>query len=137
MLRLRPHLGVTILLTAAAISCGVSLTQAVQLRSDYRYADVVAVYEERRLNDLRPLLPPFTKVEYVKDNPLKSERFAPTGYLTQYFLAPAVVVIDGGPQTWVLVDGRPGAEPAVEATRRLVLVHDAGNGVRLFRVEEP
>jgi hypothetical protein len=137
MRRFRPVLGITLLLTAAAIWCVVALTQAVLVRSDYRYADVVANYEEHRLSDVRPLLPPFTKVEYVNDSPLDTGQFAPTGYLTQYFLAPALITIDNGPQTWVLIDGRPDEEPVLDPKRRLVLKHDAGNGVRLYCIEEP
>jgi hypothetical protein len=136
MLRVRSILGLVVLLGAAAISCAVSLTEAVQLRPDYRYADVAADYEQQRLHDVRPLLPPFTKVEFVNANPFPG-RTPPTGYLTQYYLAPAIVVIDGGPQVYVLVDGRPDVEPTLDVTRRLVLVHDAGNGVRLYRGEEP
>src|SRR5260370_34734370 len=130
MLRLRPLFGVTLLLTASAISCVVSVTHALQLPADYRNADVLADYEQRRLNALRRLLPAFTTVEYVDDHPLRGDGIWPTGYTTQYSLAPVIVVIDGGPQALVLVDGRPDVKPVLDAKRRLILVHDAGNGVR-------
>lgn len=136
MPRIRSILGLVVLLGAAAISCAVSLIEAVQLHPDYRYADVAAEYEQQRLHTVRPLLPPFTKVEYIYEQPYPG-RIPPTGYLTQYYLAPVIIVIDGGPQAYVLVDGRPNVEPTFDGTRRLVLVHDAGNGVRLYRGEEP
>jgi hypothetical protein len=137
MRHLRAILGITLLLIVAVISSAVSLTRAVQLGPDYRYADMVTDYEGRRLNDIRPLLPSFTTISYLNEQPYPDDPAAPSYYLAQYFLAPTIVVIDGSTQGRVLVDGQPDREPAVLSRRRLVLEYDAGNGVRLYRVEEP
>jgi hypothetical protein len=115
----------------------VSLTQAIQLGPEYRYADVIEDYDRQRLNEVRPRLPPFQAVEYVDDHPPGSDRHAPTGYAAQYAVAPAVVVIGQGRQTRLLVNGRPDVPPALDPDRRAVLEYDAGNGVRLYRAEGP
>jgi hypothetical protein len=136
MIRQRPTLGVAVLLVAALISCVFSLVQALFLGPDYRDADILADYDEQRLNEVRPLLSPFTAIEYHDDDP-DGKRIGQTDYLTQYVLCPAVIVIDGPPQTRLLIDGRPHAEPVLDGQRRWTLERDAGNGVRLYRIEEP
>jgi hypothetical protein len=134
---LRPLLGVTALLAAAVCAGAVSLTQALRLGPEYRYADVIEDYDRQRLNEVRPRLPPFQAVEYVDDHPPGADRAAPTGYATQYAVAPAVVVIGQGRQERFLLDGRPDVPPDLEPDRRAVLEYDAGNGVRLYRAEGP
>jgi hypothetical protein len=135
MSRLRLILGVGSLLTAAAAACAFSLVQSFSLGPDYRHADVLAEYH-LRMGEIRPRLSAFSRIEYIEDRPPAGERFGHCGYVTQYVLCPAVVVIDGGPQARVLVDGRE-AEPAIAARRGLILEWDACNGVRLYRAEGP
>jgi hypothetical protein len=134
---LRPLLGVTALLAAAACAGGVSLTQALRLGPEYRYADVIEDYDRQRFKEVRPRLPPFQAVEYVDDHPPGADRHAPTSYATQYAVAPAIVVIGQEQQKRLLVDGRPDVPPDLGPDRRAVLEYDAGNGVRLYRAEGP
>jgi len=135
MRRVRPTLGVLSLLTAAVLSSVVSVAQALRLGPDYRHADVIAEYEERRLNEVRPLLEPYHSVEYRAKDPPGAAGALQTGYLTQYVVVPAIVV-EGTKRPWLLLDGRPESGPP-DDPRRLVLEHDAGNGVRLYRAEGP
>jgi hypothetical protein len=135
MFRPRPTLGVAVVLIAAAVTCASSLGQLLYLGPDYRHADVLADYDGRRFNALRPLLTAGSTVEYVEDLPPGSVQDFGYGYATQYALCPAVVVLNRKPQAQILLNGRPDSEPA--DLGRLVLELDAGNGVRLYRAGEP
>jgi hypothetical protein len=135
MRRARPTLGVRLLLTAALIVSAASLVQALRLGPRYRHADVIAEYDEHRMNEVRALLAPYGSVEYRIDDPPGVPGALASGYLTQYVVVPAVVV-ERTQRPRLLLDGRPDSAPPNDP-RPLILEHDAGNGVRLYRAEGP
>jgi hypothetical protein len=98
---------------------------------DQRDAAIVADYDTRRYAGLAEELPPGGVVGYVTNDPQAIRAY----YLTQYVLAPCVVVWGDEPDL-VLVDDRPDGErrSAVVGGR---LRRELGNGVRLYVREGP
>jgi hypothetical protein len=126
----RARVGVALLIAVACLSSVGRLVEAIRNTDpQYRWTARVADYSAERYAGLEDVLPPRVVVGFVDggacDNPVQAY------YLTQYALAPRVVVQDDGPP-WVLVDGRPD-RPLRELPGSVVLVRDLGNGVRLFR----
>ncbi len=97
-----------------------------------RWAKRVDYFDRERYAGLDEVLPPHGVVGYLDDggcdNPVQGY------YLTQYVLAPRVLVEDAA-RHLLLVNGRPDRPPALPAD--LVLVRDLGNGVRVYRRGAP
>jgi len=123
------------LMVCACLSSGWQLGRvAVTAKPQERHPEIVAEYDERRFVGLAGALEAGEIVGYVADEP-DSATATRSYYLTQYVLAPCVLVEDDR-RPLVLVDGRP--ERAVRPPRTGGrLLRDWGNGVRLFGREEP
>jgi hypothetical protein len=134
--RFRAILGLIFLLPAAIICAYVTRVQTEthpneSPESVARCADA----DTSRFASVKPFLPREGLVGYREDPPAPS-RFGVDYRFAQYVLTPVELNQDAtGP--FILVNGQPDRMPEVESEGRpVVLVHDAGNGVRLFRIEE-
>jgi hypothetical protein len=131
--RLRALLGLALLLGATAYVCATALWQAASAPPDSE-ADHEQ-YDRERFASVKPLLPRAGVIGYRDDHTADS----PGGTVlrfSQYVLAPVLLREDAdGPL--VLVNGSPGAAPPEVGGGGLRLLHDAGNGVRLFGAGEP
>ena len=89
---------------------------------------------ERRFDELRKALPGRGVVGYVSD---ETDEFEKTEnyYLTQYVLAP-LVVVRGADRPWVVGNFGHGGQSAAAAGARLTPVKDFGDGVVLFGQEK-
>jgi hypothetical protein len=117
------------LLVATAVLSGVRLAVRVAaLALDWQRPDEVTGYEER-FHALRRLLPPHGVVGYLSDRHDAVKEF----YLTQYALAPVIVVRDARAPLVVGNFFDPEAAAALAAAHRLTPVRDFGEGVVLFR----
>jgi len=126
----RPRLALVVLLGfGVAVAVGGAVRCGLLLRQDN--PEPFADYDGPRYDAVRPVLAPGATVGYVEDRPPGERSHY---YLTQYGLAPAVVV-EGPDAPLVLVNGRAEEEPAAARARGWRLLRDAGNGVRLYRVE--
>lgn len=105
--------------------------------SDFARKDAISLYE-RRFEGLKGVLPPRGVVGYVSDHQARDIRFdAGSGdfYLTQYALAPLIVVYSLEP-TFIVGNFRRSTPTAdFLRSRNLILLKDFGNGVMLFRNE--
>jgi hypothetical protein len=127
--------GMNLLIVCACLSAAWQLGCIALTRNHAeQWSDLVVGYDEQRFAGVAALLPPGGVVGYVEDDPPDSA-MTQHYYLTQYVLAPCVLVNDSR-RAVVLVDGRPEAEvrPPMAGGRML---RDLGNGVRLFGHEEP
>ena len=106
---------------------------------DFPRRDRISQYE-RRFEGLKKILPTHGVVGYLSHRQAQDIRFdAGTAefYLTQYALAPLIVI--HSPER-DLVIGNFGAfrvDPEIFKDRDLTLIKDFGNGVMLFRRETP
>jgi hypothetical protein len=134
--RFRAFLGLILLLSAAILCAYVTRvqTESHPHESDESVARC-ADTDTSRFASVKPFLPPEGLVGYREDPPAAS-RFGVDYRFAQYVLTPVELNQDAtGP--FILVNGQPDRMPEVESEGRpVVLVHDAGNGVRLFRIEE-
>ena len=124
--------GLALLLGAAVLSSAWALWRAVSDPPDPEAAAELDDYDRQRFESVKPLLPRSGVIGYREDGPPRSGRIGHVFRFTQYALTP--VVLSGGADVpLVLVNGRPEAVPRPQAGGRpLTLLHDAGNGVRLF-----
>jgi hypothetical protein len=133
--RLRALLGLALLLGATAYACATALWQAASTPPDPEAEAEHNQYDRERFASVKPLLPRAGVIGYRDEHSADS----PGGTVlrfSQYVLAPVVLREDvDGPL--VLVNGSPGAAPPEVNGGRLRLLHDAGNGVRLFGAGGP
>lgn len=124
-----------LLLTGMALAWGVGLyRQSAALGFRFQDLEDAPVYEER-LGRLREMLPRHATVGYVDDFPAGPLDTPGKFLLTQYVLAP-VLVVPGPHQPLVIRNmHRPQNQPLTAAERRWTLVEDLGNGVHLYRTE--
>jgi hypothetical protein len=131
----RQRLGLAVLLAFAVVSAG---ARAALSWGDWRTGDegtrLLRAYDTERYEAVRAALPPGGEVGYVEDEPGGEGDDVERHFLTQYALAPAVVV-EGPEAPLVLVNGRPEREPDAARSGGWRLLVDAGNGVRLYRRE--
>jgi hypothetical protein len=131
----RPRAGMILLVVCACVSASWQLGRvAVTPAPAERYPEAVAYYDEQRFAELAGALPPGGVVGYIEDE-LRDAAMPQHYYLAQYVLAPCVLVEDSQ-RPRVLVNGRPerAVRPPMAGGR---LLHDPGNGVRLFGREGP
>jgi hypothetical protein len=134
--RIRALLGLALLLGATACACAAALWQAASAPPAPGAEAEPEMYDGERFASVKPLLPRAGVIGYRDDHTADS----PGGMVlrfSQYVLAPVVLREDAdGPL--VLVNGRPGAAALPEESgARRRLLHDAGNGVRLYGAGEP
>jgi hypothetical protein len=135
-MRSRPLLGLALLLSAALSSAGFTLWRVIWHPPDSEPAAAQVFYDRERFASVKPLLPASGVIGYREDDPPGSPTWQ-TIHFAQYVLAP-VVLSEEADGPFVLVNGRPEelVTPQVKG-RPLLLLHDAGNGVRLFGTGEP
>lgn len=92
---------------------------------------------EKRFEKIRPLLPSHGVVGYLGDERDDEHESGRSFYLTQYALAPTIVIRSTSAD-FVVVNLRDAAESVVPAAMEgWVLLRDCSNGVRLYRREAP
>jgi hypothetical protein len=122
-----------LLLAAASLSATWRLADAVRAHApEVRWAERVDHYDRARYAGLGDALPAHGVFGYLDDG--GCDNAVQGYYLTQYALAPRLLVEDASPPL-LLVDGRPDQPPALP--EGLTLVRDLGNGVRVYRRGAP
>jgi fermentation-respiration switch protein FrsA (DUF1100 family) len=119
---------VVLLVSLATLSGLRFLVDIAMLARDTHGPDDVTLYEHR-FDVLRPMLPRQGTVGYVTDRPEAAREF----FLTQYALAPLIVVAHARAPLVIGNFFDPDAGPAVAAAHGLALLRDFGDGVALFR----
>ena len=88
---------------------------------------------ENRFAEFQKTIRPHTVLGYLSDNPLNDPSSQSEFNLTQYTLAPAIVKPSADEHLVVINYHSKAPDPAVLSARRLVPIHDYGNGVLLCR----
>jgi len=133
MAPVRVRIGVLTVIVFALLSSGLALRHALDPPPWAIGESAISRYEARfRL--VRSALPPEGMVGYVSEFPISpyDMNFAHGFYLTEYVLAPMVVVPSTAPAL-VIGNFRSGGAERSAAYPTLVLVRDFGEGVLLFR----
>jgi len=130
--------GVVLLILFALLSNLHWLLQAA-FDPDFPRSDRISQYE-RRFEGLKKILPTHGVVGYLSHRQAQDIRFdAGTAefYLTQYALAPLIVI--HSPERDLVIGnfGASRVDPAIFKDRDLTLIRDFGNGVMLFRHKTP
>lgn len=131
----RARTGVAGLIVCAASLAAGQLVRTILTRGPNEHeAALVTAYDTRRYAGVADLLPPGEVVGYVTNDPESAEATR-AYYLTEYVLAPCIIVQGEGPRL-VLVDDRAEGEgrPVAVGGR---LLRDGGDGVRLYVREGP
>jgi len=123
----RVRAAVLLLVSTALVSGGRFLVDVAALAWEARGPDEVTLYE-RRFAALRAMAPRTGVVGYLSDRPDTPREF----FLTQYALAPLIVVAHARAPLVVGNFFEPDAAPALAAARGLTLLHDFGGGVALL-----
>ena len=118
---------------------------AVALASSFwLLLDLISVYSkntsfgvagfENRFTEFRKTIKPHTELGYLSDNPPNEPSNQSEFNLTQYTLAPAIVLPSSDEPLVVMNyhSGNP-PDPVMLRARHLVPIHDYGNGVLLCR----
>jgi hypothetical protein len=122
-----------LVLGAAASSLGL-LAQGLRAPLPALGRDEVSLYE-KRFEELRRVLPRRGSVGYLADREADDIRFDPSAvdyYLTQYALAPVVVLYSQQPELVVGNFRDPSSLPDVVRRKGLVVRKDFGDGVLLL-----
>jgi hypothetical protein len=118
----------------ALASSSAYLVQAVQLGPDYRSNDEISYYEGLRLTAACQTLRPWERVGFLEDQYLAGERLWKY-YVSQYVLAPAVLINDDPTRPMVLVNFRdPNKRIQPPTGIHYELLKECGGGVWLYRV---
>ncbi|MCS6852159.1 MAG: hypothetical protein NZ700_13435 [Gemmataceae bacterium] len=135
--QLRTTLGVTLLAAFILFSATKVLLRSAAFGPRHFFSvplEAIQHYEHERFAGLR--LPAGEVIGYI-DNFAGQPPDPGSFYLTQYVLAPRILVA-GSSCRWVLGNFRdPAVQPPEELRHRFALVQDLGNGVKCYRVEEP
>ena len=130
--------GVVLLILFALLSNLHWLLQAA-FDPDFPRSDRISQYE-RRFEGLKKILPPHGVVGYLTHRQAQDMRFdAGTAefYLTQYALAPLIVIYSSEREFVIGNFGASRVDPEIFKDRDLTLIRDFGNGVMLFRHKTP
>lgn len=127
----------TTLLILFAITTNVHLLyKTLSHGLDIGMADPISRFE-KRFEKIKPLLPSHGVVGYLGDERDDEHESGRSFYLTQYALAPTIVLRTTNAD-FVVVNLRDDAESAVPAAMDgWVLLRDCFNGVRLYRRKAP
>jgi hypothetical protein len=122
-------------LALAALALASSCWWLLDLVGDYtRNAGTFGVEAfDNRFTNLRNTVTPNTVFGYISDNPERTQVNQAEYYLTQYALAPAVVIESPNAQLVVANTHTPTPNVAALKSNNLALIQDFGNGVLLCR----
>ena len=97
--------------------------------------DPITKYE-KRFSDLKAYVPNHSVVGYISDYDEKSEKYGQAFNMTQYVLAPVILV--RGIKHKFIIGNFQGAQPNIKAyeSQNIALVRDFGNGAVLFKRRE-
>ncbi len=130
--------GIVLLILFALLSNLHWLLQAA-FDPDFPRSDRISQYE-KRFEGLKKILPTHGVVGYLSDRQAQDIRFdngTVEFYLTQYALAP-LIVIYSSEREFVIGNFRAsGVAPEIFTDNNLMQLRDFGNGVMLFRHETP
>jgi hypothetical protein len=88
------------------------------------------------LAPVRPLLPRHGRIGFIADPAADPGTQVRQYYLSQYVLAPLVVVVEETNPPCILAIWEPGLKPdQTLAGRRKLLIHDTERGVALWKAE--
>jgi hypothetical protein len=108
------------------------LTDAHRRLRNHKGEDHISLYENR-FAQLRQVLKSGTVMGYFTDQAPESRDYVKNFYLTQYALAP-VIIIQETQRQWVVGNfSKSTATPAVAPHKSLYLWKDFGNGIALFQ----
>lgn len=124
---LRVHVAVGLLVSLALLSGLRFLVQIAALARGAGGPDEVSLYDQR-FAPVRRALPRLGTVGYLSDRPDADREF----FMTQYALAPVVVVADTRAPLVVGNFFDPDLALGLAAERRLALLQDFGAGVALY-----
>jgi len=132
LMRLRVYLAVGLLLVPALRHSAVVLSRANALDPAFRATALVQAYDGPRFDQLRQILKQTPRIGFIDDPAQAPGEHVHRYYLTQYALAP-VIVLDDPMLPDVLVNSSdPTLIPQPRAGIHYELVADAGGGVRLY-----
>jgi hypothetical protein len=127
----RHILAVAILLSIAVLSVAGQLLNLVQQSSIPGVSEQIPAFLAR-FNELRKELPARDEIGYINDAAPDATIRQEEYYLTQYALAPAMIV-DSPDKALVVANFHQPADQALLKARRLTVVRDFGTGVLLLR----
>jgi hypothetical protein len=122
---------VAVLLSVSVLSVAALLLNLIQQSSVPGAADQIPNFLAR-YNELHKELPAHGEVGYLNDATPDATIRQEEYYLTQYALAP-VVVVDGSAQDLVVANFHQAPNQALLSSRRLTVKHDFGAGVLLLQ----
>ncbi len=130
---IRVRIGVLSIVVFALVSSGLALRRTLDPPPGAAAHDEISRYEAR-FRPLRSALPPEGVVGYLAgprrlDRPFDDLK---DFYLTQYALAP-LIVVDTSDPPFVVGNFRPSSPEHTISDPTLVLIRDFGDGVLLFR----
>ena len=128
----RLAISVCLLLLPSAVWSTTLLVRASILGSDFRGTDEIIVYDKARFELVRPLVKDSAVLGFIEDAYSAKEIVCPKLYVTQYVLAPTLLVEGAGPRLVIGNFRNPSSLPAVLKNRYRPLL-DCGNGVRLYQ----
>lgn len=133
-----PTLALLAFIAAGAASSGTMAVEAWRALRSEAAKDPIGIAESR-LEPIRKHIPEGVTLGYVGDfaypAPLADVEQSIAFYWTQYALAPVPIVRNPAPEYLIGNFLEPGSLETMKAHESLTLVHDAGNGVALFRRE--
>ena len=133
--RLRIYFAVGLLLLPAAVHAAAILSLAIGAwpDPDYRASELVQAYDRGGIGQLRHVLMPSTRIGFLDDPAQPPGDHVRRYYLTQYALAPVIVLDDPTLPTVLANFSDQKRLPRPAAGTRYELTVDLGSGIRLYR----
>jgi hypothetical protein len=134
--RLRIYLAVGLLLVPALVHAAAILSLAIGAwpDPDYRASQLVQACDRTGMCRLQEVLAPSTRIGFLDDPALPPGDHVRRYYLTQYAVAPVIVLDDPALPTVLGNFGDQQRLPRPAAGTRYELMVDLGGGIRLYRV---